>query len=56
MAIFEEAEKRLYKNIYICKKCESKTRVPINKVLNGKAVCRSCSSKFLRPVRKRGKK
>ncbi len=56
MATFPEAEARLYENIYICRKCESKTRVPISKILNGKGVCGSCSSKQLRAVRKRGKK
>ncbi len=56
MATFPEAEARLYQNIYICRKCESKIRVPISKVLAGKAVCRNCKSKQLRVVRKRAKK
>ena len=56
MGTFPEAENRLYKNIYVCRICESKTRIPINKILAGKGVCRSCGSKKLRPVRKRSKK
>ena len=56
MGTFPEAEARLYENIYICRKCENKTRVPISKVLAGKAVCRSCGHKGMRPVRKISKK
>ena len=56
MAVFPEAEARLYKNVFVCKKCEAKTKVSIGKVLAGKASCRACSSKLLRPVRKRTKK
>ncbi len=56
MAMFKEAQARLYKNVYICRKCESKFRVAINKVLAGKAYCRKCKSKKIRPVRLKGKK
>lgn len=56
MAVFPEAEARLFRNMYVCKKCETKSRLSISKVLAGKAVCRACSSKQLRPVRKRAKK
>lgn len=52
MATFPEAEARLFGSIYVCRKCESKIRVPIGKVLAGKGVCRKCKSKQLRPVRK----
>lgn len=56
MATFPEASKRLFENIYVCRRCESKMRVPIGKVLAGKGVCRKCSSKKLRPIRKISKK
>lgn len=55
MGTFPEAEARLFKNIYVCRKCESKVRVPINKVLSGMAVCRKCKSKAVRPVRRKSK-
>ena len=55
MVTFPEAEARLYKDIYVCRKCEHKIRVPIGKFLAGKGVCRKCGSKALRPVRKRSK-
>ena len=56
MGTFPEAESRLYESIYICKRCQSKTRVPINKILAEKGVCRKCKNKALRPVRKKSKK
>ena len=56
MATFPEAEARLYKNVYICRKCEGKSRYPIGKVLAGKATCLKCGSKYLRGVRKISKK
>jgi ribosomal protein L40E len=56
MAVFEEAEARLYKNVYVCRKCKRKSRFPIGKILAGKGVCLRCSSKHLRPVRKISKK
>jgi len=56
MGQFPEAEARLFGNVYICRKCEKKTKVAIGKVLSGKAVCRTCKSKQLRSVRKISKK
>lgn len=56
MAQFKEAEARLFKDIYVCRKCENKIRAARNKVLNGKAYCRKCLSKAVRPVRKRVQK
>lgn len=56
MGTFPEAEARLFKNVYVCKKCEKKFRTSTGKVLAGKAVCRACKSKSQRPVRMRSKK
>jgi len=56
MAQFKEAEARLYQNVYVCRKCEKKTKIAIGKVLAGKAVCRTCKSKQMRGVRKISKK
>lgn len=56
MGTFKEAEARLYESMYVCRKCEKKTRIPINKILGGKGVCRKCKAKELRPVRKKSKK
>jgi len=53
MAKFPEAEKRLFKNKFVCRKCKSVMRVPIAKVLAGKVKCRKCNAKVLRPKRKK---
>ena len=53
MAKVPEADLRLYKNVFVCKKCKSKTRAPNMKVLAGKVSCKKCKSKALRVVRKK---
>ena len=53
MARFPEAEARLFKNKYVCKKCKSTIRASPMMVLQGKVACRKCGSKALRPVRKK---
>jgi len=53
MAKFAEANTRLFKNIFVCKNCKTKTRAPNMKVLQGKVKCRRCASKALRTVRKK---
>lgn len=53
MAKFEEANLRLFKNIYVCKVCKKKIRVPTMKVLAGKAKCRRCGKRKLRVKRKK---
>lgn len=53
MAKFEEAANRYLKNMFVCRNCKTKRRAPMLKVLAGKITCRKCSSKALRPVRKK---
>ncbi len=50
---FDEAANRLMKNIFVCRKCKRKTRIPSLKVAQGEAVCRKCKNKKLRPKRKK---
>ena len=50
---FPEAEARLFKNVFVCRKCKSKVRAPMIKVLAKKVSCRRCGSKALKPVRKK---
>ena len=52
MAKFQEAANRLFKNVFVCRKCKSKVKVPVLSVLQGKAACRKCGSKALRPIKK----
>ncbi|MDP7179969.1 MAG: 50S ribosomal protein L40e [Candidatus Woesearchaeota archaeon] len=53
MVKFPEAEARLFRSIFVCKKCKTKRRAPNMKVIQGKISCRNCSSKALRVVRKK---
>ncbi|PIN80323.1 50S ribosomal protein L40e [Candidatus Woesearchaeota archaeon CG10_big_fil_rev_8_21_14_0_10_34_8] len=53
MVRFPEAEARVFKNIFVCKRCKSVIRGNNMKVLAGKISCRKCSSKALRPRRKK---
>ncbi len=53
MSKFEEAETRLFKNIFVCRKCKSKMRAPSLKVAAGKINCRKCGSRVLRPIKKK---
>jgi ribosomal protein L40E len=56
MAKFKEAEARIFKNIFICRKCKSKIRADPQRVRMGKVKCRKCNSTRLRPKRKDVKK
>ncbi len=50
---FKEVENRLFKNVYVCKKCKSKIRVSNPSALKkGRAKCRKCGYKGLRPKKK----
>lgn len=53
MVKFSEAETRLLKNVFVCRKCKSKIRAPMLKVLAGKVKCRKCNSKVLRTIKKK---
>ena len=53
MAKFEEAAARKQKNIFVCRSCKSKIRAPSLKVAQQKISCRKCSTKKLRPKRKK---
>jgi ribosomal protein L40E len=53
MVKFPEAEARLFKNKFACRRCKTVIRAPNLKVLSGKVKCRKCSSKALRPLRRK---
>lgn len=52
MVKFKEASARMFRNVYICKKCKTKIRTTPQKVMFGLAKCRRCGHKALRSVRK----
>ena len=53
MAKILEAQNRLFKNMFVCKKCQSKKRADPKKVLIGKVKCRKCNSTAFRPLKKK---
>jgi len=52
MAKFPEATARMFHNVFVCKKCKSKIRTSMTRVLQKKTMCRRCGSKALRPIKK----
>lgn len=52
MTKFPEAEKRLFKNVYVCYKCKTKIRATYEKVKNKVVKCRRCGGKNFRPKNK----
>jgi DNA-directed RNA polymerase subunit RPC12/RpoP len=48
-----EAQNRLFKNIFVCKRCQSKIRSEQLKILEGKIKCRKCNGKRFRPINKK---
>tara|TARA_Y100000310_G_scaffold342368_1_gene445345 strand:- start:4272 stop:4436 length:165 start_codon:yes stop_codon:yes gene_type:complete len=48
-----EAQARLFKNVFVCKNCQSKKKSDPLKVLTGKIKCRKCGKKAFRPLKKK---
>ena len=48
-----EATNRLYKNVFVCKRCQTKMRSDAQKILKGKVKCRKCGKRAFRPLRKK---
>jgi len=53
MAKIPEAQSRLFKNVFICKKCQSKIRADPQKILKGKIKCRKCKRNAFRPLKRK---
>ena len=53
MVKVEAAHRRLFREVFVCKKCGTKIRAKSRKVAEGKVKCRKCKSTALRPKRKK---
>jgi ribosomal protein L40E len=53
MARFPEAEARMFRNRFVCRKCKTVMRASNMKVLAMKITCRNCGSHAFKPKRKR---
>ena len=52
MAKFKEADERMVKGVYVCKRCKSKQRTTAQKVVLKAVKCRNCGSRNFRALRK----
>jgi len=52
MAKFPEASTRLFHNVFVCKRCKTKQKTLMQKILQKKYSCKKCGSKALRPIKK----
>ena len=48
-----EAQNRIFKNIFVCKRCQNKIRANPQKIFLGKIKCRKCGKKEFRPLKKK---
>ncbi|MBT3404777.1 hypothetical protein HN832_02405 [archaeon] len=48
-----EAQARLFKNVFVCKNCQTKKKSTSLKVLEGKEKCRKCNKRAFRPLKKK---
>ena len=53
MAKIPEAMNRLFKNVFVCKNCQSKKKADQLKILEGKVKCRKCGKRAFRPLKKK---
>jgi DNA replicative helicase MCM subunit Mcm2 (Cdc46/Mcm family) len=53
MAKILEAQNRMFKNVFVCKKCQSKIRADPQKILKEKVKCRKCKKKSFRALKKK---
>jgi len=56
MGKIEAAHARIFKNVFVCRRCGSKIKTRSRKIAEGKARCRKCKSLALRPKSKKMKK
>jgi len=52
MVKFPEASTRLFHNVFVCKKCKTKQRTNMQKIMQGKVICKKCGSKSFRAIKK----
>ncbi|MFW6233223.1 MAG: hypothetical protein ACOC3Z_01010 [Nanoarchaeota archaeon] len=53
MAKIQEAMNRLFKNVFVCKNCQTKVRADPQKILKGKVKCRKCKKQSFRPLKRK---
>ncbi|HLD15447.1 MAG TPA: 50S ribosomal protein L40e [Candidatus Nanoarchaeia archaeon] len=52
MSKFPEASARLFKNIFVCRRCKSKMKTTSQRVLQKMVICKKCGCKAFRAIKK----
>jgi len=52
MAKFPEATARLFHGVFVCKRCKTKRKASMVKILQKKVRCRRCGGKSFRAIKK----
>ena len=55
MGKIPEADTRLFKRVFVCRKCKHKIKADNPKILAKKIVCRKCNNRDFRPIKKEKK-
>lgn len=53
MARFPEAVERMFGNVFVCRRCKTKIRAQILKILQKKISCKKCGGRNFRPIKKK---
>jgi hypothetical protein len=53
MAKIPEAQNRIFKNVFVCKNCQTKIKADSQKILKGNVRCRKCKKRTFRPLKKK---
>ena len=53
MVKFPEADARMFRNKFVCRRCKSVIRSPSRKIAEKKVKCRNCAGKKFKPKRKK---
>ncbi|MBU0958026.1 MAG: hypothetical protein KKF56_04430 [Nanoarchaeota archaeon] len=52
MAKIQAAQNRMFKNVFVCKKCGTKIKADSRKIIELKVKCRRCQRKAFRAIKK----
>lgn len=55
MAKFDATVGRLYRRVFVCKKCKSKVRTDMSRITTGAVKCRTCQGKAFRVIKSKSK-
>ena len=47
------AQKRMFQDVFVCKKCNKKIRSRAVKIISGEVRCPRCNSRSFRPIRRK---